>query len=151
MRKLARSIIIHEGKLLVLKRNKYGNKFFVLPGGGIDKGETPQQAAEREVREETSIESNTVRAVYREEVPEFGETIYFLSEYVSGDPMLSPDSEEALATKEGDNVYEPIWIDTSDVATVRLLPTGVQAQLVHDLESGFDEGLLVIKGEKEKL
>lgn len=43
-------MIIHQGSL-VLVRHWYNN-LWVMPGGGIKKHETPEQAAVREVREE---------------------------------------------------------------------------------------------------
>lgn len=43
------------GELLLI-RNSYGNRtVFVLPGGGIGRGESPEGAAVREVREEVGL------------------------------------------------------------------------------------------------
>lgn len=150
MREIARSIIVNDEKLLVMKRDKYGDKFYTLPGGGIDEGEIAEQAAEREVSEETSIGSSVVRLVYEEEISEFGRTSYFLSEYVSGKPKLAPDSEEAEVTKEGKNIFEPMWLDVEKLAEIRLLPTQIHAQLIHDLDFGFADEPRIINVETEK-
>jgi 8-oxo-dGTP pyrophosphatase MutT (NUDIX family) len=49
-----RVMIIHDGSL-VLVRHWY-NTLWVMPGGGIKKHETPEQAAIREVREELELD-----------------------------------------------------------------------------------------------
>lgn len=35
-RTVARALCIHGGRVLVVKRFKYGDSYYVLPGGGID-------------------------------------------------------------------------------------------------------------------
>ncbi|MEK7195749.1 MAG: NUDIX domain-containing protein, partial [Patescibacteria group bacterium] len=47
-------LIEHDGKFLVI-RNTYGEMHWTLPGGGIKKGESPEQAVLREVKEEVRI------------------------------------------------------------------------------------------------
>lgn len=51
-----------EGKVLVCARADKPDMQWQFPQGGIDDGETPAQAAERELREETGIE--TAKMVY---------------------------------------------------------------------------------------
>ncbi len=48
-------VIRHNGKVLLI-RNSYGIKFWTLPGGGVKKGETLEEAAIRETKEEVGIE-----------------------------------------------------------------------------------------------
>ena len=40
---------------ILLIRHSYGPSVWCLPGGGMDRGESPEQAARREVEEETGI------------------------------------------------------------------------------------------------
>src|SRR3989344_5420273 len=55
-------IIEHNGKMLMI-RNTYGKRQWTFPGGGIEEGETPEDAAKREVREEVGIELAEVRSL----------------------------------------------------------------------------------------
>lgn len=49
----AGGILIHKGKVLLVKHKKLG--IWLNPGGHIDEGELPHEAAEREFLEETGI------------------------------------------------------------------------------------------------
>jgi 8-oxo-dGTP pyrophosphatase MutT (NUDIX family) len=151
MRRNARAIVVKDGKLLVLKRSRGGHKFYVIPGGNIDEGETAEQAAERETYEETSIKARVLREVFSEEATDFGITKYFLCEYLTGEPQLHQDSGELKDTLKGENTYQPMWVDIDELAEIGLLPTAVAAQLVHDLEFGFSSESRIINATKEKL
>lgn len=56
VRTSAKAIILHEGKLLVLKFRDEGGFWFQLPGGGQEPGETLPEAVKRECLEEASAE-----------------------------------------------------------------------------------------------
>ena len=60
----ARAVILKDGKVLLNYVAKYG--CYEFPGGGIEPGETPESAVQREVKEETG------RIVIPESVREFG-------------------------------------------------------------------------------
>lgn len=49
----AAGVLIHQGKILLIKHKKLG--MWLNPGGHIETGELPHQAAEREFWEETSL------------------------------------------------------------------------------------------------
>lgn len=56
MKKTVAAIIKENNKILLVKRNhKPFKKYWALPGGHIDKGETPKKAVIREVKEETNL------------------------------------------------------------------------------------------------
>jgi len=65
-----------EGRLLLV-RHSYGPKSWALPGGGIGRGEAPEAAATREVREEVSCMLEHVRVLEK------------LEETISGSPHIA--------------------------------------------------------------
>ena len=62
-RKRSRSvvIIVRDGKILMEKVHFFERDFYTLPGGRIEEGETPEQAALRELKEETGLEGEIIR------------------------------------------------------------------------------------------
>src|SRR6202000_1322202 len=56
MRVRSVAVVIDQGDLLVILRRKDGRDYAVLPGGGVESGETPGQACFRELREETGLD-----------------------------------------------------------------------------------------------
>lgn len=52
----SRVVIIDNKKILLIHRIKEGREYYVLPGGGIEEGETPKDTAIREAKEETSFD-----------------------------------------------------------------------------------------------
>lgn len=55
--------LIWLGDKLLLVRKNYGKGHWSLPGGGVEKGETPELAAKRETLEETDITVNEVKEI----------------------------------------------------------------------------------------
>ena len=60
----ARAVILRDGKVAMVHSRRFG--YYKFPGGGIEAGETPEEAMIRETREETGL---TVR---RESVRPYG-------------------------------------------------------------------------------
>ena len=60
-------VIQREGKVLVVSSRKWGG--FSLPGGKVDPGETFEQAARRELLEETGVEALELTSLWAREHP----------------------------------------------------------------------------------
>ncbi len=56
VRVAARVVIVEDGKLLTIQMRDGRGNFFILPGGGQRHGESLEEAARREVFEETGLE-----------------------------------------------------------------------------------------------
>ncbi len=100
----------HEVALIATK----GRTVWTLPKGVIDKGEVPETAAVREIREETGLHGRIVELIgersywfyQREENTKFRKTVtYFLLEYTGGE--LAPPNAEVDETR---------WVSLSDAA-----------------------------------
>ncbi len=138
MRKASRAIVIHDDKLLVMHRNKFGTEYDTLPGGGVEIGEHPEQTVVREVFEETSIIVSSAKLVFIEEAGDpYGTQYVYLCEYVSGEPHLHEESEEMKINQLGQNLYEPRWVKLSDLPTRPFLSENLKGTLLQAIANGF--------------
>lgn len=55
------AVVVRDGKILMERVFYFGREFFTLPGGGIEKGETPEQAVLRELKEECGLDGAILR------------------------------------------------------------------------------------------
>ncbi len=147
-----RAIVISGDKMLAMKRNKFGDIYYTLIGGGINIGEDAETALRRELREETGMEVGAVRQVFVEDAGDlYGVQHVFLCEYLSGDPALSPSSEEALIGAMGKNIYEPLWLPLDEVAQVRFRSKSVAEALLAGVQNGFPETVQALAFEPESV
>ena len=61
----AQAIVIKDDQILLLKTRIGDREDYELPGGGIEEGETPEDAAIRELFEETGIKGEVVRLAFK--------------------------------------------------------------------------------------
>lgn len=91
-------IINNKGKILILKRSsrEYYAGLWDFPGGTVEKGETLQQAAAREVKEECGLEIKLEKNYfYIYHYQDRDLNIYdFKADFVSGDVVLSEEHTE---------------------------------------------------------
>jgi 8-oxo-dGTP diphosphatase len=110
-RKAARVIIVKNEKVLLIHSQKYNS--YTLPGGGVEDGESLEQAAIREAKEETGIAINILAEV--ETTTEvFDERSILnittcLTANIAGQHELSPDAE---SIEEGQAL---VWIPLNEV------------------------------------
>jgi 8-oxo-dGTP pyrophosphatase MutT (NUDIX family) len=112
----AGGVVVDGEKVVVIvptRRAADGSKVLALPKGHVDPGETPIEAAGREVREETGLVAEPVvelgesRYWYRRDGQTIGKTVsFFLFELVEGD-----------IEDHDDEVEEVRWIALRDAET----------------------------------
>ncbi|MCZ6668475.1 MAG: NUDIX domain-containing protein [Gammaproteobacteria bacterium] len=111
-------IVTHEQKVLFGKRIIKPEGFaWQLPGGWIETGESPEQTARREVKEETGLELASIRFVtFTNNV--FSTRNHSISLYFEAE-CLNP---EKIKTGERDKCEEWAWLDWQEVPDNLYLP-----------------------------
>ncbi|HEX5145931.1 MAG TPA: NUDIX hydrolase [Conexibacter sp.] len=102
----AGGVVVRDGQAIVIvptRRGAQGQKVLALPKGHVDPGETPDQTALREVREETGVDARLVeklgdvRYFYQRDGKRiFKRVTFYLFEY-SGGSLEDHDDEVELA------------------------------------------------------
>lgn len=145
MRTASRAIIIRDGNLLVMHRNKFGLEYDTLPGGNVELGETPEAALYREVQEETTVQFQNPRLIIVEHAGQlYGDQYIYVCEYVSGEPKLHPDSEEALISKMGQNLYNPMWVPVAELPNKPFVSEKLKDLIISMSHNGWPDAVVEI-------
>jgi 8-oxo-dGTP pyrophosphatase MutT (NUDIX family) len=126
----ATAVIIKDKKILLIHRFRDGREFFVLPGGGVEEGETIEQAVIREVKEETSFDAIINKKLWEIQNDYNGNKNmhhYFLITDFSGELMLG--GEEAIENSPT-NSYTLEWHDIDDIRSLPLKPEEVILKII---------------------
>ncbi len=59
----SQAIVVRGDRILMVKHRMDGREFYCLPGGGVDEGETPAEAALRELKEEACVVGSIVQPI----------------------------------------------------------------------------------------
>jgi len=145
MRIRAGVVLIEDDKVALIERYRDGNHYFVFPGGGADEGETPEEAAVREMEEETGV-----RVVVRQKVIEihFGLSTqhYFLVKRVSGEYGTGSGEEyDPEPENPARGTYLPIWMPIKELSEYEnIYPADIKELVLRSRISGWPDEPVVI-------
>ena len=101
----SRGITFIDDKVLIMERYRKVDgemlHYYTIPGGGVEEGETKEEACIRETKEESSLDVEIVKFIAKEEYDE-GIVYWYLTKYLSGTPTLGG---EELEHDTPDNHY----------------------------------------------
>lgn len=119
-------VLIEEHKVALIKRVHAGSVYYVFPGGGIQKHETPKAAAKREAFEELGVQveiEGLFATIYCE-----GNQYFFMVKRTGG-TFGTGLGEEYTDLDRHRGTYEPVWVELRDVTELNVKPREVATKL----------------------
>ena len=140
--------MIEDDKVALIERFRNGKHYFVFPGGGADNGETPEDAAIREMEEETGLRVTIICKLVE---IHFGLSTqhYFYVERRAGEFGTGTGEEytEADPDDPAQGVYIPVWMPLSELPEHdNVYPAEVAKLVARSVEGGWPtEPILVME------
>jgi len=123
-----------------IERHRAGLEYCVFPGGGVDDGETPEQAAIREAMEELGVDVILKQKVAEVQVGQKSKQLYFLAEQVGGEFGSGTGEEYTAADPEApeEGIYLPVWMPIDDLPVhKKIYPVKLAELVVRSLTEGW--------------
>lgn len=139
MNERAGAVILKDGQVLLLRRYVTGRgEYWVFPGGGVEEGETVEQAMVREVKEEVGLDVTEYRPLF-DFFNEFTlngkypprQEYFFLVTGFTGAVVLGGEEAERM---NDDDQYYPTWVSVDRVTDINLKPEEAKNRLLKFLD-----------------
>ncbi len=124
------ALIVENGAILLVLHLKEGRRYYLLPGGGMEKGETEEAALKRELLEETGLSAMPLRLLF--------ET---LSVFPHGDRRMVQRvyycaAAGAIAPSQDPRVVKCEWVARAAFPSVPFFPN-IKADILKAWDQGF--------------
>lgn len=140
--------MIEDGKVALIERHRAGKHYYVFPGGGADEDETPEQAAIREMEEETGLRV-TIKRKVAEIHFDLSTQHYFLVEKISGEFGSGTGDEftDAAPDNPAEGIYIPTWMSLAELSEHdNVHPADVADLAVNSISDGWpDTPIMVVE------
>ncbi len=124
----ARAVIVRNQHIALIKRQRDGRIYYVVPGGGQEPGETPEQTAIRESLEELGL-NVIIDRLLAKVVFHGREQFYFYAKVIGGHFGTGNGPEMTGKYPPERGTYTPVWVPLKQVEIIDLFPPSI-AQLV---------------------
>ncbi len=120
--------VIKDGKLLLMHRVKKGHEYYCFLGGHQDPGETAEQTAIRELKEEATIDVVLDKVLCEIDEPDGrGKGIYYLCTQFTGTPKLGGPELERNSVE---NSYTLEWVELEKLSELTVYPEAVIKKII---------------------
>lgn len=129
MQKRVRGILIEDGKIILIKRTKGAEIFYVFPGGGMEGGETEKQALKREMNEELGLDVSVKEFVAENSFGESKSEEYVNLFYIckkKGGKLGTGCGPEYAPNNGYEGIHEPVQLPLDKIMQLDLRPTSIR-------------------------
>lgn len=141
-------ILLQNDVLALIERHRAGLHYFLFPGGKAEDGETLEQAAVREAREEMGVEVACGRLVAQVQFagadPDRRDQFYFLATVTGGEFGTGGGPEYTGAEPAENGTYAPVWMPLTELGRWDVRPPAVAALVINGTSEGWPEDVLHI-------
>jgi len=135
-------VLIQDNKVALIERHRAGLDYFVFPGGGVEKWESPEQAALREAMEELGVEIVIRQKVAEVKVGQDSRHVYFLVEQIGGE--FGAGVGEAYTDSDPhspeEGIYIPIWLPIDELQHQQnVYPADIAKLIIKSVTEGWLE------------
>jgi mutator protein MutT len=142
MRIRAGIVLIKQDKVALMERFRGGSHYYTFPGGGVDAGESEEQAAVREAQEELGIEVTVRRTIAEVQLGQKSRQIYFLVEHTGGvfGTGTGEEFDESRRDDPQKGTYHPTWMAIDELPRHgNIYPAAVADLVVKSVGEGWPE------------
>jgi len=105
-----------QNKVLLFRRFKNGKEYYAVPGGGVEGDETPEQAAVRELKEETNLDIVLGERIGEFETADSHEYFYGAKSWSGTLALGGPEVQR----QSPDNIYRLEWVPIEKLGEINL-------------------------------
>ena len=138
-------ILLQEGKVALIERQRAGRHYFTFPGGHVEEGETPEQAAVREAREELGLQVSLKRLLAQ--IKWQGKWQYYYLAATSADTFGSGSGEEMQSALPERGTYLPVWMPISEIVVQPVKPPELADMVARFPNEGWPRETIVFNGQ----
>jgi mutator protein MutT len=136
MKKRIRAIIFDGNNIILIKRVKMDDEYWVFPGGLVEEGETIKGALKRECKEELGIEIKVGKLLIKRDLLLYEDKqveYFYFCEKVSGVLGTGEGPEFSEYKDKGWGTHEPIALPKNKISDLDLLPDEVKQMVLKNL------------------